>query len=319
MGAKDTTMASQRVFHIIGIAACLWLVTGPACPSGALAAEKPEDFYDELGRLLYSIDAQGVVSMFETDALDNTLSVTRGTRESMQPRITEVMPPSIEIGKITVITLKGRNLVGTKFSSKVPGIKFGGGAPRATSVGVPIEVDRSVKLGPVTIDLTTPLGKTAVSLTVIEPQIDLAALARKKEPEYREFPAGKPESCPEGMISVGSSKGGFCVDINQTQSGDWVSVEKMCSYKFKRLCWAEEWDLACKENQKSDLGLRNLFGEWEWTRTSEYAAAGVLGSGGLDGTENEDWLAVVRGKEDCASKGRKDPWLSGTRPGRCCK
>ncbi len=306
------------LFHrIVSLVVCL-VLTGWIGAPGARAAEKPEDFYDELGRLLYSIDAQGVVSMFETDALDNTLSVTRGTRENMQPRITEVMPPSIEIGKITLVTFKGRNLVGTKFSSKVPGIKFGGGAPRATSVGVPIEVDGSVKLGPVTIDLTTPLGKTAVSLTVIEPQIDLAALARKKEPEYREFPAGKPESCPEGMISVGSSKGGFCIDINQTQTGDWVAVEKMCSYKFKRLCWAEEWDLACKDNQKSNLGLQNLLGEWEWTRTSEYSAAGQHGSGGLD-TENEDWLAVVRGKKDCASKDRRDPWLSGTRPGRCCK
>jgi hypothetical protein len=306
------------LFHrIVSLVVCL-VLTGWIGAPGARAAEKPEDFYDELGRLLYSIDAQGVVSMFETDALDNTLSVTRGTRENMQPRITEVMPPSIEIGKITLVTFKGRNLVGTKFSSKVPGIKFGGGAPRATSVGVPIEVDGSVKLGPVIIDLTTPLGKTAVSLTVIEPQIDLAALARKKEPEYREFPAGKPESCPEGMISVGSSKGGFCIDINQTQTGDWVAVEKMCSYKFKRLCWAEEWDLACKDNQKSNLGLQNFLGEWEWTRTSEYSAAGQHGSGGLD-TENEDWLAVVRGKKDCASKDRRDPWLSGTRPGRCCK
>ncbi|TAL12832.1 MAG: hypothetical protein EPO02_00335 [Nitrospirae bacterium] len=312
-------MASRRVSPLVVIAAGLWLLTGPVCPPAASAAEKPEDFYDEVGRLLYSIDAQGVVSMFETDALDNTLSVTRGTRESLQPRVTEVSPPSVETGKITVVTFKGRNLVGAKFSAKVPGIKFGGSAPRAASAGVPIEVDGSVKLGPITIDLRTPIGMTSVSLTVIEPQIDLAALARKKEPEYREFPAGKPESCPEGMIAVASSKGGFCIDINQTQAGDWVSVEKMCSYKFKRLCWAEEWDLACKDNQKNNLGLQNLLGEWEWTRNSEYAAAGVLGSGGLDGTENEDWLAVVRGKEDCGSKGRKDPWLSGTRPGRCCK
>ncbi len=311
-------MIALRSRRIMWIAPCLWLLAGLTVPSVVAAAEKAEDFYDEVGRLLYSIDAQGVVSMFETDALDNTLSVTRGTRDSMQPRIIEVTPPSIETGKITVVTLKGRNLVGAKFSSGTKGIKFGGSAPRAKSVGVPIEVDGSVKLGPVVIDLTTPLGKTSVSLTVIEPQIDLAALARKKEPEYREFPAGKPESCPEGMISIGSSKGGFCVDINETQMGDWVEVEKMCSYKFKRLCWAEEWELACKEDQKSSLGLQNLLGGWEWTRNSEYAAAGQHGSGGLD-TENEDWLAVVRGKESCASKDRRDPWLSGTRPGRCCK
>ena len=310
-------MDAVIVHRIVSVAACL-VLTGLTGAPEAQAAEKPEDFYDEVGRLLYSIDAQGVVSMFETDALDNTLSVTRGTRDSMQPRITEVSPPSIETGKITIVTLKGRNLVGAKFSSNTKGIKFGGSAPRAASAGVPIEVDGSVKLGPVTIELATPIGKTSVSLTVIEPQIDLAALARKKEPEYREFPAGQPESCPEGMISVGSSKGGFCVDINETQTGDWVEVEKMCSYKFKRLCWAEEWDLACKENQKSSLGLQNLFGEWEWTRNSEYAAAGELGSGGVV-TENEDWLAVVRGKKDCASKDRRDPWLGGTRPGRCCK
>jgi hypothetical protein len=313
-------MSAPRVFHIIGMAVGFWLLAGPAWPAGAVAAEKPEDFYDEVGRLLYSIDAQGVVSMFETDALDNTLSVTRGNRESMQPQVTEVNPPSIQTGKITVVTLKGRNLIGAKFSSKVPGIKFGGSAPRATSVGVPIEVEGSVKLGPVTIELATPIGKTPVTLTVIEPQVDLAAaLERKKEPVYREHGAGIPESCPEGMIPIASPKGGFCVDINETQSGDWVEVEKMCSYKFKRLCWAEEWELACKENQKSNLGLQNVFGGWEWTRNSESAAAGVLGSGGLDGTENEDWLAVVRGKEDCMSKSRKDPWLSGVRPGRCCK
>lgn len=311
-------MATPRVFSVLGIATGLWLVAGLAWSSGASAAEKPEDYYDEVGRLLYSIDAQGVVSMFETDALDNTLSVTRGTRDNMQPRITEVSPPAIETGKITVVTVKGLNLVGAKFSSDTKGIKFGGSAPRAASAGVPIEVDGSVKLGPVTIELTTPIGKTSVSLTVIEPQIDLSTLARKKEPEYREFPAGKPESCPEGMLPVASSKGGFCVDINETQADDWVAVEKMCSYKFKRLCWAEEWELACKENEKGGLGLQNLLGGWEWTRNSEYAAAGEMGSGGIV-TENEDWLAVVRGKQDCVSKDRKDPWLSGTRPGRCCK
>ncbi|HLG43858.1 MAG TPA: hypothetical protein VI337_02470 [Nitrospirales bacterium] len=311
-------MDTLRLFHIVGIVMCLGLGAVLACPPAASAADKPQDFFDEVGRLLYSIDAQGVVSMFETDALDNTLSVTRGTRESLQPRITEISPPRIETGKVTVVTFKGRNLVGAKFASKTPGIKFGGSAPRAASVGVPIEVDSSVNLGPLAIEVATPIGSTKVTLTVIEPQIDLAALARKQEPEYREPSAGKPESCPEGMIPVGSKTGGFCVDLHETQAGDWVEVEKLCSYKFKRLCWAEEWEQACKENEKSGLGLQNLLGEWEWTRNSEYAAAGEGGSGGVV-TENEDWLAVVRGKQDCTSKGRKDPWLSGTRPGRCCR
>ena len=50
-------MTSQRMFHIIGSAACLWLLTGPVAP-GAWAAEKPEDFYDEVGRLLSPQDLQ---------------------------------------------------------------------------------------------------------------------------------------------------------------------------------------------------------------------------------------------------------------------
>jgi hypothetical protein len=314
-------MASQRVSHIIGIAVGLWLLTGPVAPPGTAAAERPEDFYDEVGRLLYSIDAKGVVSMFETDALDNTLSVTRGTRETMKPRITDAAPTAIQAGKMTVVFLKGANLVGAKFSTKQAGIRIGGTAPKAVSAGVPIDVDQNVPLGPITIELATPIGTTVMTLTVIEPQIDLPSLSRKREPVYKEPSPGKPESCPAGMISIGSSivgLGGFCIEINETRRGDWVEVEKMCSSKFKRLCWAEEWELACKENQKNGLGLQNLLGEWEWTRNSEYAAAGELGSGGVV-TENEDWLAVVRGQKDCTSKDRRDPWLGGTRPGRCCK
>lgn len=291
---------------------------GLACLEAPLAAEKPQDFLDESGRLLYSIDAQGVVSMYETDALDNQLSVTRGTRESMKPRITEVFPPSIEPGKMTVVTFKGANLVGAKFSSSTRGIKFGGSAPRATTVGVPIEVDPSVKPGPVTISLTTPIGSVTTTFTVTQRGGSLAARAEKNEPEFKAPSPGKPETCPEGMVSIGSATGGFCIDIKKTVEGDWFEVEKDCSFKFKRLCWAEEWELACKEDQKSSLGLKNMLGGWEWTRTSVYVAPGEQ-AGGKGAADNEDWLAIIRGKESCTSSDKKDPGGGGTRPGRCCK
>jgi hypothetical protein len=311
-------MSFQRLRPFLFAALGQSLAIGLVMASGSFAAEKPQDFYDEVGRLLYSIDDQGVVAMFETDALDNTLSVTRGTRDTMKPRITEIIPPSIETGKMTVVTFKGTNLVGAKFSTGTKGIKFGGSAARAKSLGVPIEIDSDLNTGPLTIEISTPIGTTTVTMNIIEPQIDLAALARKKEPEYKEPSTGKPGSCAEGMVAVAASTGGFCIDINQTQSGDWVEVEKMCSYNLKRLCWSDEWEQACKENQKLALGLQDLVGEWEWTRTSEYAAAGELGSGGVV-TENEDWLAVIRGKKDCSSKDRRDPWTGGRRSGRCCQ
>jgi hypothetical protein len=313
-------MTALRVLQTVVTVVGLWAVMGAGGPPAASAAEKPQDFYDEVGRLMYSIDAEGIVSMFETDALDNTLSVTRGTRETMKPRITEVDPPAIQAGKTMVVFFHGANLVGAKFSTKQNGIKFGGAAPKATSVGVPIEVDQNVPLGPVIIDVSTPIGAATATLSVIEPQIDFAALARKREPAYKEPPPGRPESCPEGMIPIGSSIvgfGGFCIDINETRKADWVEVEKMCSNNFKRLCWAEEWELACKEQQRGDLGLRNLLGEWEWTRNSDTVPSGGLGAEVM--TENADWVAIVRGQKDCASRGVKDPWLSGARPGRCCK
>jgi hypothetical protein len=313
-----TTVA--RIVQAIAMVACLETVMAAGDPPAASAADKPQDFYDEAGRLLYSIDAQGAVSMFETDALDNTLSVTRGTRETMKPRITDAAPTAIQAGKTTIVHFRGANLVGAKFSSKHTGIKFGGVAPRAASVGVPIEVDQNIPLGPVTIELATPIGTTVATLSIIEPKIDLPSLSEKREPVYKEPSLGKPESCPEGMIPIGSSivgLGGFCIEINETRRGDWVEVEKMCSYNFKRLCWAEEWELACKEQQKNGLGLRNLLGEWEWTRSSETVPAGGLGGEVM--TENQDWMAIVRGQKDCASKAVKSPWLSGTRPGRCCK
>ncbi len=280
----------------------LGILLGLVWLSSASAALEPKDYYDDVGRLLYSIDAEGTVAMFETDALDNTVSVTRGDQETMKPRVTEVVPPSIETGKTTVVVFKGSNLIGAKLSAGTPGLRFGGTAPRAKSVGVPVDVEIGVPLGPVVVELATPIGKTTATLTVTEPTVDLAAATQKKEPEHRELPAGKPESCPAEMIPIAGASGGFCVDIQETQVGDWVVVEKFCANNFKRLCWSEEWEQACKQDQRHSLGLQALLGEWEWTRSSEYAAAGELASGGLV-TENEDWLAVVRGKKDCANEG----------------
>ena len=46
-------------------------------------AEAKESFHDEAGRVIYTIDDDGIVSMFENSPTDLTLSVTRGTREKM--------------------------------------------------------------------------------------------------------------------------------------------------------------------------------------------------------------------------------------------
>src|SRR5439155_27343081 len=69
-------------------------------------------FTDEAGVVIYTIDDDGIVSMFESrPGTDITLSVTRGTREKMQPRITEVSADTITAATSTAPQLRWENLV----------------------------------------------------------------------------------------------------------------------------------------------------------------------------------------------------------------
>src|SRR2546428_11014919 len=98
-----------------------------------------QNFTDEAGQLLYTIDDSGIVSMFENSpGTDITLSVTRGTREQMQPQITEVTPNTVAAGTYTVLKLEGKNLVGARVKLNLPMIEVGGYA------GKPKRLDRPV-------------------------------------------------------------------------------------------------------------------------------------------------------------------------------
>src|SRR6267378_3370959 len=91
--------------------------------TAAIAADK-QVFKDEAGEVLYTIDENGIVSMFENSpGTDITLSVTRGTREQMQPQITEVIPEAVPAGSFTVLKLRGKNLVGATVKLSAPSIE----------------------------------------------------------------------------------------------------------------------------------------------------------------------------------------------------
>jgi hypothetical protein len=80
-----------------------------------------------------------------------TLSVTRGTREQMQPKVTEVVPSSVPAGVSTVLRLKGKNLVGASVKMSVAGIETKPFAGKPKIVEIPIEVSGSVPPGEVSI------------------------------------------------------------------------------------------------------------------------------------------------------------------------
>src|SRR5260370_33563094 len=73
-----------------------------------------ESYKDEAGRELYTIDDDGIVSMFENSPTDLTISVTRGTREQMQLQITEANPAAIPAGAPAVHRLREENCAGER-------------------------------------------------------------------------------------------------------------------------------------------------------------------------------------------------------------
>src|SRR5256885_2007378 len=118
-------------------------------------------FTDEAGVVIYTIDDDGIVSMFESrPGTDITISVTRGTREKMQPRISEVTPDAIPAGTSTVLKLKGENLVGANVKFNVPGIDVKSYGGKAKSMDIPLTVSASVPPGEINLEGTTPIGST---------------------------------------------------------------------------------------------------------------------------------------------------------------
>src|SRR2546422_4789514 len=111
-----------------------------SAPNAAIAADK-QVFKDEAGEVLYTIDENGIVSMFENSpGTDVTLSVTRGTREQMQPHVTEVIPEAVPAGSFTVLKLRGKNLVGATVKLSVPSIEVKAYTGKPKELDVPLQV-----------------------------------------------------------------------------------------------------------------------------------------------------------------------------------
>src|SRR6266511_915009 len=142
-----------------------------SAPNAAIAADK-QVFKDEAGEVLYTIDENGIVSMFENSpGTDITLSVTRGTREQMQPQITEVIPEAVPAGSFTVLKLRGKNLVGATVKLSVPSIEVKAYTGKPKELDVPLQVPLDLPPGEVTIEVATPIGRTTARFKTTEVQL----------------------------------------------------------------------------------------------------------------------------------------------------
>ena len=308
-------MSPQSRFWIIFLTALI--ITTQNGPVDA-----KQTFADEAGELLYSIDDNGIVSMFENSpGTDVTLSVTRGTREQMQPQVTEVLPETVPAGSFTVLKLKGKNLVGATVTLSVPQIDVKTYAGKPKQLDIPIQVPLDLPPGEVTIEVTTPIGRTTARFKTTEVQIG-GGEGIKREDVIKHsgqgyggdegvmtLPTTAPIKCPPSMVGVASEGGGFCIEVDRTFSGDFRKAEQACAIKGKRLCMLSEWQVACEQARTGVAALKNMKGDWEWT-----AGFDIL----QDDTQ-QDTRYFLLGKSDCETKHgtmriNAEPFV-----GRCCK
>ena len=294
----------------LALSACVALVS--------LADAAVQRFTDEAGVVLYTIDDDGIVSMFESrPGTDITLSVTRGTREQMQPQITEITPQGVSAGTSTTLKIQGKNLIGATMKFSVPDLDVSPYLTKPKSVDLPVRVGANVPPGEVVLELTTPIGKTRGTFNVTELKIGSGSPVRRDGiGKHQTISTTAPTSCPEGMIGVAAETGGFCIEIDRSYSGDVRKAEKACAMAGKRLCQAIEWQHACEQAKSNGLALKNITGEWEWT--GSYAKYDVQVQTG-DRDLSDELKSVLLGKNDCQTQYLYPAWRSGPFPGRCCK
>lgn len=275
-----------------------------------------ETFKDEAGRVIYAIDDEGIVSMFENSPTDLTVSVTRGTRVQMQPQITEVSPESIPAGAPAVLRLKGKNLIGATAQMSMREIEVGVYSGKPKSLDLPIRVPPDAKPGEVIIEVSTPIGSTKTSFKIKDMQIGGTGAGAREVAGLAKIVPSAPASCPAGMVGVTAERGGFCIEVDRTFKGDFRAAEKACAIGGKRLCQAPEWQAACEQAGAGKIRLKSITGDWEWTGSWDPYQF-EAGMEAMDFTP--DIRSVLLGKADCQEKKIAPRWERDEFSGRCCK
>ena len=112
-------------------------------------------------------------------------------------------------------------------------------------------------------------------------------------------------------MGVSAESGGFCIDVEETYTGDYPKAEKACSIQGKRLCQAMEWRHACEQATSNGVALKDMLGNWEWTGSWNNALKGDV--------EDLQTRSVLMGKTDCQTLLDVPQWKPDPYPGRCCK
>jgi len=321
-GAASESLADTIEMAVVLIQFLLATLVMAVTAESALAIQT---FTDDAGQLLYTIDDDGIVSMFENSpGTDVTLSVTRGTREQMQPQVNEVTPETVPAGSFTVLKLRGKNLVGAKVKLSEPRIEVKAYVGKPKELDVPIQVPIDLSPEEVNIEVTTPIGQTVARFKTTEVQVggsgprpDVITHPGQgygADEGIQKLPTTAPASCPPGMVGVAADGGGFCIDIDRTARGVFRQVEQACASTVRRLCRLPELRVACEQARAGKLPLKNMLGEWEWTSTFDIKVDQSTYTEGAG-----DLRYFLLGKTDCQGQRLAYETDTKTYAGRCCK
>lgn len=142
----------------------LWLLLAAAAPCAAHAANYD---YDQLGRLVRSIDSQGRVTEYVYDPAGNLLQVIQGGAATA-PAVTSITPGAIRRNQALLITITGSGLNGVSPQGDDAAISFSGLSVSPTSVSFRMLVSRQAALGMHSLTLRNAAGSASVTFEVQE-------------------------------------------------------------------------------------------------------------------------------------------------------
>jgi hypothetical protein len=239
--------------------------------------------------------------------------------------VTEVTPETVPAGSFTVLKLRGKNLVGATVKLSVPSIDVKPYVGKPKELDVPLQVPLDLPPGEVTIEVTTPIGRTTARFKTTDVQlggmlgprpdvITHPGMGYGADEGVRSIPTTAPSTCPQGMVGVAADGGGFCIEVDRTVNGVFRKAEQQCAMADRRLCRLPELRAACEQTVAGKLPLKNIVGAWEWTSTFEVE---VDYSTFTEGAGNLKYYLL--GKSDCQSKRTAYEIDTRSYAGRCCK
>jgi YD repeat-containing protein len=172
---------------------------------GSLAADQAQYYYDELGRLVGVVNAQGEAAVYHYDAVGNLLSIQRFTSSSGSVGVFLVTPGSSIVNK--PVEIRGFGFTTPPSSNQV---SFNGTAAAVISGTVSsliVTVPTGATTGPVAVTNANGIATSPQAFTVLVPPIIVNVL---------------PSHLPQGtamQVTIGGFNVGNAASVTFTQAG----------------------------------------------------------------------------------------------------